>query len=179
MLLMQRPPILFSSNTDEWRTPRWFFAKLNRRFHFTLDAAATKENATCARYFSKKDDGLKQDWKKHRVFLNPPYCRQISRWLIKAFDASQRGALVVVLLPGRISSRWFHNHVLGKARIEFIRGRLKFGKADNGAPFDSLLAIYEPKPAKFCIVCGDGFRARSDAKTCSDRCRQALRRSRL
>jgi site-specific DNA-methyltransferase (adenine-specific) len=98
-------PIQFSSNTDEWPTPRWFFKKLNRRFQFTLDAAATADNALCPLFFTRAQDGLQQDWKDHRVFLNPPYRRQISRWLVKAFEASRRGALVVVLLPGRVGSR--------------------------------------------------------------------------
>jgi phage N-6-adenine-methyltransferase len=68
-------PVLYSSATDEWPTPAAFFAKLNRRYQFTLDPCATAENAKCAVYFTKEDDGLKQDWGTHRAFVNPPYGR--------------------------------------------------------------------------------------------------------
>jgi phage N-6-adenine-methyltransferase len=69
-------PVLFSSATDEWPTPQAFFNKLNRRYHFTLDPCATPENALCSPFFTKTDDGLKQDWGTHRVFCNPPYGRE-------------------------------------------------------------------------------------------------------
>jgi phage N-6-adenine-methyltransferase len=73
-------PALYSSATDEWPTPSAFFAKLNRRYQFTLDPCATADNAKCALYFAKEQDGLKQDWGCHRVFCNPPYGRQIGKW---------------------------------------------------------------------------------------------------
>src|SRR5262245_51193663 len=93
--------VMFSSKTSEWATPRAFFAKLNRRYRFTLDPCATAENATCPTYFTKEDDGLAQDWGTHRVFCNPPYGRTIGAWVRKSFEASQRGALVVLLAPAR------------------------------------------------------------------------------
>lgn len=53
---------LMSSNTDNWATPQALFDKLNAVFHFTLDVCANKDNAKCKRYFTKEQDGLKQDW---------------------------------------------------------------------------------------------------------------------
>jgi hypothetical protein len=64
--------VLFSSVTDEWSAPERFFNKLNRRYRFTLDPCATAENAKCAFYFTKEQDGLQQNWGTHRVFCNPP-----------------------------------------------------------------------------------------------------------
>jgi site-specific DNA-methyltransferase (adenine-specific) len=172
-------PALFTSATDDWPTPRAFFRKLDRRYHFTLDPCATAENATCAVYFTKEQDGLQQDWGTHRVFCNPPYGRAIGAWARKCFQASQGGALVVLLVPARTCTRWFHDSVQGKAEVEFIRGRLRFGEADAGAPFPSMLAIYQPnRPARICVACGNGFVARSDARACSDACRQWLYRNR-
>jgi hypothetical protein len=105
--------------------------------------------------------------------------RQIGAWARKCFESSQRGALVVLLVTARTDTRWFHDWVQGKAKVEFIRGRLKFGKADNSAPFSSMLAVYTPnRPATTCARCGNGFVARSDARACSNACRQALYRSR-
>jgi phage N-6-adenine-methyltransferase len=135
--------IHFSSATDEWPTPSDFFAELNRRYRFTLDPCATPENATCPTFFTREQDGLRQDWGAHRVFCNPPYGRVIGKWVRKCFEASQRGALVVLLVPARTDTRWFHNWVRGKADVEFIRGRLRFGDAKTGAPFPSMLAVYD------------------------------------
>jgi hypothetical protein len=86
--------------------------------------------------------------------------------------------LVVLLVPARTDTRWYHDWVQGKAEVEFIRGRLRFGKADNSAPFSSMLAVYSPNAAMACGYCGEGFIGRSDARTCSNACRQALYRSR-
>jgi phage N-6-adenine-methyltransferase len=172
-------PALFTSASEQWPTPRAFFAKLDRRYHFSLDPCATAENATCPVFFTKEDDGLKQDWGNHRVFCNPPYGRAIGAWVRKCFEASQGGALVVLLVPARTCTRWFHDWVQDKAEVTFIRGRLRFGEADAGAPFPSMLATYTPdRPARSCAACGNGFVARSDARACSSACRQWLYRNR-
>jgi site-specific DNA-methyltransferase (adenine-specific) len=171
--------VLYSSATAEWATPRAFFAKLNRRYHFTLDPCATAENATCALYFTKADNGLVQDWRTHRVFCNPPYGRGIGAWARKCFEAAQAGALVVLLVPARTDTRWFHDWIDGKANIQFLRGRIRFGQsADSRAPFPSMLAVYggDGLPTE-CERCGELFDAkRSDARTCSNACRQAMYR---
>jgi site-specific DNA-methyltransferase (adenine-specific) len=172
-------PALYSSATDEWPTPREFFGKLNRRYRFTLDPCATPDNATCPLFFTKEDDGLKQNWGTHRVFCNPPYGRAIGTWARKCFEASQGGALVVLLVPARTDTRWFHDYVQGKADVRFIRGRLQFGDADASAPFPSMLAVYSPsRDPTMCARCGKGFVARSDARACSNACRQWLYRNR-
>jgi phage N-6-adenine-methyltransferase len=137
--------VLFSSATDEWSTPPDFFAELNRHCRFTLDPCATPENATCANYYTTEQDGLRQDWGTHRCFVNPPYNRRvIGKWVRKCWEASQRGALVVLLVPARTDTKWFHDYVQGKAEVIFIAGRLRFGGAKAGAPFPSMLVVYEP-----------------------------------
>jgi phage N-6-adenine-methyltransferase len=123
-------PVLYSSATDEWPTPPAFFAQLDRRYRFTLDPCATSDNAKCPLYFTREQDGLKQDWGTHRVFCNPPYGRRtIGAWVRKCFESSQGGALVVLLVPARTDTRWYHDWIEGKADIKFIRGRLRFGNA--------------------------------------------------
>ena len=117
--------VMFSSKTDLWETPQEFFDKLNDEFHFTLDAAATKDNAKCSNYFTQEQDGLSQKW-TGTVFCNPPYCRQTGKWVKKAYEESQLGnCTVVMLLPCRPDVSWFHDYILGKAEIRFVRGRLK------------------------------------------------------
>ena len=136
---------LYSSSTDEWPTPRSFFDELNAEFSFTLDPCASAENAKCGTFFTKVQDGLKQDWKNHRVFCNPPYGKTMRDWARKCYDASRCGALVVLLAPARTDTRWFHDWVHRKAaEIRFVRGRLKFGDSTQSAPFPSMVAVFYP-----------------------------------
>ena len=135
--------VLFSSKEEKWATPQDFFDKLNDEFHFTLDAAASPDNAKCANYFTEEQDGLVQSWGGHTVWCNPPYCRKTGLWVKKAYEEHQRtGCTVVMLLPSRTDVRWFHGYILGKAEIRFIKGRLKFGGNKNSAPFPSIVVIY-------------------------------------
>ena len=135
--------VLFSSKEEKWTTPQDFFDKLNDEFHFTLDAAASPDNAECANYFTEEQDGLVQSWGGHTVWCNPPYCRKTGLWVKKAYEEHQRtGCTVVMLLPSRTDVRWFHDYILGKAEIRFIKGRLKFGGNKNSAPFPSIVVIY-------------------------------------
>jgi len=161
--------VMFSSKTDLWPTPQSFFDELNAEFNFTLDPCATQDNAKCAKYYTKDDDGLAHDWSRDIVFMNLPYgdpeipCRSncakkrchergyhineyipgIADFIRKAHEESQKGATVVCLVPARTDTRWFHDYVYGKAdEIRFIKGRLKFGEATNSAPFPSMVVVY-------------------------------------
>ena len=134
----------YSSKTNEWSTPQDFFDELDKEFNFTLDPCATSENAKCTKYFTVEDDGLKQDWSKDVVFMNPPYGREIKHWIKKAYEESQKGATVVCLIPSRTDTTYWHNYIFGKADdIRFIKGRLKFGDSKNSAPFPSAIIIYK------------------------------------
>lgn len=133
--------VLFSSKTDLWATPQALFDELNREFHFTTDVCAIPENAKCERFFSPWMDGLKQEW-TGICWCNPPYGRTIGNWVKKAAEAD---ATVVMLLPARTDTKWFHDYIYGKAEVRFLRGRLKFGGAINGAPFPSMIVIFRRK----------------------------------
>jgi len=130
----------FSSKTDLWSTPQDFFDKLNSVHGFTLDACATPENAKCQRHFTKSDDGLSQQW-DGVVWMNPPYGREIGKWMRKAYESAESGAKVVCLVPARTDTAWWHDYAT-KGQIEFIRGRLKFGGAKTSAPFPSAVVIF-------------------------------------
>ena len=133
---------LFSSNTELWATPQAFYDQLNQEFGFTLDPCALPDNAKCAKFFTPEDDGLAQDWSGERVFCNPPYGRKIAAWVKKCHDEAQKGAFVVMLIPARTDTSYFHDYIYHKAEIRFVRGRLKFGNAEQGAPFPSMVVIY-------------------------------------
>ena len=135
---------LFTSESTEWETPDDLFNELNREFNFTLDPAATPENAKCKQYYTKELDGLKQPW-PGRVFCNPPYGKDVGKWTAKAKVEAKKGSLVVMLLPARTDTKWFHRDIYKKAETRFIKGRLKFKKANSSAPFPSMLVIFRPR----------------------------------
>lgn len=130
----------FSSQTDDWATPQDFFDRLDAIFDFTLDPCADAQNAKCSKYFTKYDDGLSQSWDGERVYVNPPYGRQIGAWVKKAAEAR---ALVVCLLPARTDTRWWHDYVVGGGgQVFFLKGRLRFGDGSAPAPFPSAVVIF-------------------------------------
>ena len=128
-----------TAKTIEWNTPKWLFEKLNKEFHFDLDPCCTHENALCKNHFTKEEDGLRQNWGGQTVYCNPPYGREIADWVKKAAESN---ALVVMLLPARTDTKWFHEYIYGKAEIRFIKGRLHFNESKEGAPFPSMIVIF-------------------------------------
>lgn len=133
----------FMSKTTEWETPQDVFDKLNDEFRLNYDVCATAQNAKCKVYCSKKDDGLSVSWKGKRCWMNPPYGSEIPKWIEKA--AMGGATVVVALLPARTDTRWFHDHIYGKAEIRFLKGRMKFGGSKNSAPFPSMVVVFTPK----------------------------------
>lgn len=133
----------------EWATPPAIYAALEKEFGFTLDAAACGSNAKHIRYVSKDTDALAIGWTGERVFCNPPYGRGMDRWVEKALHEAREGALVVMLLPARTDTIWFHRLVLPHAEIRFIQGRLSYtvgmvaGRRGR-APFGSMVAVFRP-----------------------------------
>ena len=134
--------VVFSSASEEWETPQELFDKLNNEFHFTLDVCAKKENAKVSRFFSKEQDGLKQNWTAETVWCNPPYGRKMKPWIQKCYEHSMGGGIAVMLIPARTDTKWFHEYVYGKSEIRFIKGRLHFNGSKWNAPFPSMIVIY-------------------------------------
>ena len=129
-------------------TPRDFFDKLNKRFKFTLDPCANKQNHKCARWHGPEspfgEDGLAESWQGHRVFMNPPYARgQVDKWIKKAYEESRdKETSVVALIRSATDTKYFHKYIWRKARLEFVKGRLKFGDSGGPAPFPSMVVIW-------------------------------------
>mgnify|MGYP003654412039 CR=1 FL=1 len=119
----QQLQVMFSSTSNDWATPQEFFDKLNWRFGpFDLDPCATAHTAKCLNFYTEMEDGLTKDWGDHCCFVNPPYGREIAKWIKKGYDeAQQKDTKVVMLIPGR----------------------LKFGDSSNSAPFPSAVVVFE------------------------------------
>lgn len=134
---------LFSSNSDVWSTPDDLFNILDREFHFTLDPASDDFNFKCKNHYTFKENGLLQDWSNNNVFLNPPYGKDIYKWIEKSYNEFlyKPNVNVVLLLPVRTDTRWFHDFIYNKFEIRFLKGRLKFGGSKNSAPFPSMVVI--------------------------------------
>lgn len=134
----------FGSKSVEWETPDSVFGPLDDEFHFTLDVAASASNAKCRRFFDVGIDGLQQDW-DGVCWMNPPYGRDVPRWLQKAIRESQRGVTTVCLIPARTNTAWFHDLCFKQGEVRFVKGRPRFGDADHGLPFPLAVVVYRPR----------------------------------
>lgn len=126
----------FMSMRLDWQTPKETYDKLDKEFHFDFDPCPT--NSTF--------NGLEIGWKKSN-FVNPPYGREISKWLKKGYEEYKKGKNVVFLIPSRTDTRWWHDYVMKADEIRFIKGRLKFGDEKNPAPFPSCIVIFNGNEA--------------------------------
>lgn len=136
---------LFTSKKEDWETPQKFFDELNKKYQFTYDLASSDENCKVDKHFTKEDDSLVQNWDDLSGWLwcNPPYGKNIKNWIKKA---SESKANIVMLIPARTDTSYWHDYIFGKAEIIFLRGRLKFeinGGSSNPAPFPSALVVFE------------------------------------
>ncbi len=137
---------LLSSKRLDWCTPRDFFDALDVEFHFTLDAAATEKSAKCAKYYTPETDGLSASWAGETVFCHPP-ADDVETWARKCYEESQQpGTAVVLLTAAKTETSYFHDYILGKSELRFLKGRLILVDEDGnkgGRPATgSLLAVY-------------------------------------
>ena len=135
----------FESATVEWPTPQDLFDEINREFNFTTDVAATDENAKCKNYYTKEQDGLKQEW-RGVCWMNPPYGRAMTEWLKKAIKETWNGTTTVCLIPARTNTAWWHDLCQKYGEVRFVRGRPKFGGADHGLPQPLAIVVFRGKP---------------------------------
>lgn len=141
---MKADSVHFSSKSNEWATPQAFFDELDREFHFTLDPCSTDDNCKCKNHYTLIDNGLEQNWGGQIVFCNPPYGRELPKWVEKCYRESRKpDTLVVMLIPARTDTRYFHEYIYHRAReIRFIKGRLHFNESAPGAPFPSMVVVF-------------------------------------
>lgn len=170
------PSVHFSSEQSSWRTPRQLFDQLNAEFGFTVDVCASDENALLGRYWTEADEALLRSWAGERVWMNPPYGRQISRWIEKAWTEAPDADLIVALVPARTDTAWWHDYAMRADEIRFLRRRLTFGVVTpnggksrsiegNNAPFPSCLLIWRSsiEPGRFPIEFGNDLSLRAES----------------
>lgn len=132
--------VWFNRSKVDYETPDEIFDPLDAEFHFTLDVAATTENTKCRKFFTVDQDGLIQDW-QGVCWMNPPFGREMKKWVKKAFEEWKKGTTVVCLLPSRTNTAWWHDWVM-KGEIRFIRGEVKFKGQKNGLWMPMAIIIF-------------------------------------
>ena len=154
----QTQKTLFSSRRQDWETPRRFFAIVSAAVGgFGFDAAARSDNslAPAGFFFDRGDDALAGEagtWATaadgSNIWLNPPYGRNISKFVARAAAEREAGANIALLIPARTDTKYFHDHLYRRDGIEilYLRGRLKFGESKTGAPFPSMLCFLRGTP---------------------------------
>lgn len=125
--------VLFSSVSDNWSTPEEVYNGLNEEFNFTFDPCPLNENP--------EFNGLEIEWGESN-FVNPPFSK-IKDWCKKSFEEWERGKTVVMLIPSRTDTKYWHDYVMKANEIRFIKGRLRFGGHKNSAPFPSAIVIFK------------------------------------
>jgi len=142
---------MFSSVKLDYSTPQGVFDQLDKEFHFNLDACANEQNHKVSTWL-EGNNGLNMEWCLHyegkikgRVFCNPPYGREIGKWIKKGYEEFIKGEtaeLIVFLIPSRTDTKWWHEYIMKATEIRFVKGRISFdGK--NSAPFPSCIAIFK------------------------------------
>jgi len=123
---------LMTSLSPHYATPRWLYEELDKEFNFDFDPCPLHSNI----------DGLNIPWGKSN-FINPPYGKDISKWIAKAYAEAQKGAACILLIPSRTDTRWWHDYCMTAKEIRFLKGRLRFGESKNSAPFPSAIIIFK------------------------------------
>ena len=136
--------IIWSSKKMDYETPQPLFNDLDKEFGFTIDVCADEHNHKCERYYTKEQDGLRQDWTGEIVFCNPPYGKGLRKWVEKCFREVYAGGCknAILLIPARTDTKWFHDFIYHKAEVRFLKGRLRFGGTNANAPFPSMVVIF-------------------------------------
>ena len=124
---------LLSSKSMCWCTPQDFFDKLNTpSLTLCLTPLRQTKRQNARLFYTPETDGLSQSWDRGgAVFCNPPYGREIGKWVRKAFEEARCGYPIILLIPARTDTAYFHDYIYGKAEIRFIRGRLRFTDEDG------------------------------------------------
>lgn len=137
--------VLFSSESDEYETPQYLFDYYNNIYHFNLDVCASRDNHKCNLYYDKNENGLLKTWHGYSVWCNPPYSN-IYKWVQKCyFENLMNNVNIVLLIPARTDTKYFHEYIYNKHEIKFIKGRLKFNNMKTAAPFPSMIVIFHSR----------------------------------
>lgn len=135
-------PYIDKSKSDSWSTPKKLLDELKREFELDdFDPCPLTDNPSF--------NGKEIDWAS-KTFVNPPYSDLKSTkkngigWIEKAHNECQKGKLIVLLIPARTDTTWFHEIILeNNYEIRFLKGRVKYGDKGTPAPFPSMIVVMD------------------------------------
>ena len=134
----------FSSAKSDWGTPQELVDKLSKIFPFVLDVCASEENKKCFYFISEEENAFETEWAQRCCWMNPPYGREIGKWVQRAYEQSRKhNNTIVCLLPARTDTRWWHDYCM-RGEITFLKGRITFDGASAPAPFPSAIVVFRP-----------------------------------
>jgi phage N-6-adenine-methyltransferase len=140
---------MFTSLRQNWKTPVKIYEQLNKEFDFDHDPCIKDDGADF------ETNAFYSDWGK-RNYVNPPY-NNLYKWCLKAYQECEKGNLVVMLIPSRTDTKWWHEFIMKATEIRFIQGRLCFDDSGNPAPFPSCIVIFKPGEVEVPIPEGTLF----------------------
>lgn len=147
---------LLSRGNDLWRTPPEVFEPLHREFHFEWDMAASQEDHLTTRWYGpggEYHDAISASWPEGPKWINPPYSRALDFVSRASQDHIHRLGPIVLLLPARTDTRWFHNYLWDRVmhrprtrvEVRLLKGRIRFldqnNQRQNPAPFPSMVVV--------------------------------------
>lgn len=137
----------FKSKSVEYSTPLEIVEPLKKEFNLKLDVCATQDNKKCEEFYTKEDNALIQDWYKFgNCWMNPPWSRELKKWVEKAYQESQKGATIVCLLPVRSNTIWWHKLIINtNTEVRFLKGEIKFNGMDRGLWLPCAIVIFHGK----------------------------------
>jgi site-specific DNA-methyltransferase (adenine-specific) len=146
--------MLRSARVD-WRTPPEVVAVVRQAFGGRIDLdpcappdpAHTIAKGNLAGPAGSPADGLAAEW-HGSVYVNPPF-GDLAAWAAKCAAEARGGAEVILLLPARTDTAYWHDHVATASLVCFWRGRLRFVGAPASCPFPVAFAYWGPRPALF------------------------------
>lgn len=151
----------FRTDNQDWETPIDLFEMLNSEFHFDFDLSASKENTKCRKFFSKEDDALSKDW-NGVCWLNPPYgsnsINSLKNWVRKSFEETRKeGCVVVMLIPARTNTEWWHRYCMKAKEVRLIKGRPKFKGNIHGLPQPLAIIVFDKKSTQPILKTQEGI----------------------
>ncbi|HII3703569.1 TPA: phage N-6-adenine-methyltransferase [Pasteurella multocida] len=150
-------------NKDHYRTPKYVFNWLDRRFYFLIDGCASEHNALCSTYIGDGINAAAPDFLTFepleqvietaeatlRIFVNPPYSNPLP-FVQRAAELRNAGYLVVMLLPADKSTKWYQVIQDNATEvIDIVGGRINFlhpvsGEEIKGNNKGSMVAVFDP-----------------------------------
>ncbi len=153
---------LNSSVKMDWQTPENVLELVRKVGPIGLDPCTTRENPTGALALCSPDvglDGLKLQWAGNSfgalVYVNPPYGRALGAWVDKCIQEAKLGAEIILLVPSRTDTRWWHKAANEATCCAFWKGRMTFKGAPSTAPFPTCLFYFGQNWGRFNEVFGD------------------------